>query len=130
MNLADLTESDSNGFKVLHNVSLHLCRGQTLAIVGESGSGKSTLARVITGLLPPSDGKITFDGKPLTSSLKNRSRDELRRIQLIYQMADTAMNPRQTVREIIGRPLTGYDGVRGAAKTARVQELLDEALSA
>ncbi|WP_312407240.1 ABC transporter ATP-binding protein, partial [Rhizobium sp.] len=108
----------SNGFKVLHGVSLHLCKGQTLAIVGESGSGKSTLARVITGLLPPSEGKITFEGKPLTPALKNRPRDDLRRIQLIYQMADTAMNPRQTVREIIGRPLTFYYGLRGAKKTA------------
>jgi peptide/nickel transport system ATP-binding protein len=116
----------SNGFKVLHGVSLHLCKGQTLAIVGESGSGKSTLARVITGLLPPSDGKITFEGKPLTPGLKNRPRDDLRRIQLIYQMADTAMNPRQTVRDIIGRPLTFYYGLRGAAKTARVRELLEQ----
>ncbi|MEQ1409647.1 ABC transporter ATP-binding protein [Neorhizobium sp. Rsf11] len=115
-----------NGFKVLHGVSLHLCKGQTLAIVGESGSGKSTLARVITGLLPPSEGKITFDGKTLAPALKNRSRDDLRRIQLIYQMADTAMNPRQTVRDIIGRPLTFYDGLRGAAKTARVKELLEQ----
>lgn len=116
----------SNGFKVLHGVSLHLCKGQTLAIVGESGSGKSTLARVITGLLPPSEGKVTFDGKPLTPSLKARPKNDLRRIQLIYQMADTAMNPRQTVRDIIGRPLTFYDGLRGAAKTARVKELLDQ----
>lgn len=116
----------SNGFKVLHRVSLHLCKGQTLAIVGESGSGKSTLARVITGLLTPSEGKITFDGKPLTPSLKGRPKDDLRRIQLIYQMADTAMNPRQTVRDIIGRPLTFYDGLRGAAKTARVKELLEQ----
>lgn len=116
----------SNGFKVLHGVSLHLCKGQTLAVVGESGSGKSTLARVITGLLPPSEGKITFEDGPLTPALKNRSREELRRIQLIYQMADTAMNPRQTVRDIIGRPLTFYYGLRGAAKTARVKELLDQ----
>jgi peptide/nickel transport system ATP-binding protein len=116
----------SNGFKVLHGVSLHLCKGQTLAIVGESGSGKSTLARVITGLLPPSDGAITFEGKSLTPTLKSRPRDDLRRIQLIYQMADTAMNPRQTVRDIIGRPLTFYYGLRGAAKTARVKELLDQ----
>ncbi|WFU04264.1 ABC transporter ATP-binding protein (plasmid) [Rhizobium sp. CB3171] len=116
----------SNGFKVLHDVSLHVPKGQTLAIVGESGSGKSTLARVITGLLPPSDGGISFDKKPLTPALRNRSRNELRRIQLIYQMADTAMNPRQTVRDIIGRPLTFYYGLRGAAKTARVKELLEE----
>ncbi|MBY3132748.1 ABC transporter ATP-binding protein [Rhizobium laguerreae] len=116
----------SNGFKVLHDVSLHVPKGQTLAVVGESGSGKSTLARVITGLLPPSSGRIVFDGKPLMPDLKSRPNDDLRRIQLIYQMADTAMNPRQTVRDIIGRPLTFYYGLRGAEKTARVKELLDQ----
>ncbi|MBY3000766.1 ABC transporter ATP-binding protein [Rhizobium leguminosarum] len=116
----------SNGFKVLHDVSLHVPKGQTLAVVGESGSGKSTLARVITGLLPPSSGRVVFDGKPLMPDLKSRPNDDLRRIQLIYQMADTAMNPRQTVRDIIGRPLTFYYGLRGAEKTARVKELLDQ----
>ncbi|MGV1761122.1 ABC transporter ATP-binding protein [Rhizobium sp. A22-96] len=126
LRVENISAQYSNGFKVLHDVSLHVPKGQTLAVVGESGSGKSTLARVITGLLPPSDGQISFDGKPLTPALKNRSREELRRIQLIYQMADTAMNPRQTVRDIIGRPLTFYDGLRGSAKTARVKELLDQ----
>ncbi|WP_267551655.1 ABC transporter ATP-binding protein [Rhizobium rhizogenes] len=126
LKVENISAQYSNGFKVLHDVSLHVPKGQTLAVVGESGSGKSTLARVITGLLPPSDGQISFDGKPLTPALKNRSREELRRIQLIYQMADTAMNPRQTVRDIIGRPLTFYDGLRGSAKTARVKELLDQ----
>lgn len=116
----------SNGFKVLNDVSLHVPKGQTLAIVGESGSGKSTLARVVTGLLSPTSGTISFAGKPLTPDVRHRPRDDLRRIQLIYQMADTAMNPRQTVRDIIGRPLTFYDGLRGAAKTARVKELLDQ----
>jgi peptide/nickel transport system ATP-binding protein len=111
---------------VLHDVTLHVPRGQTLAVVGESGSGKSTLARVITGLLPPSSGRVVFDGKPLMPGLKSRPNDDLRRIQLIYQMADTAMNPRQTVRDIIGRPLTFYYGLRGAEKTARVKELLDQ----
>ena len=115
-----------NGVKVLDNVTLHLPRGQTLAVVGESGSGKSTLARVITGLLPPSQGRVEFDGKPLSNALRGRSRDERRRIQLIYQMADTAMNPRQTVAEIIGRPLGFYFGMRGAKRRARVAELLDQ----
>ncbi len=116
----------ANGFKVLHDVSMHLPKGQTLAIVGESGSGKSTLARVITGLLPPSEGRITFEGKELPKALKGRSNDELRRIQMIYQMADTAMNPRQTVRDIVGRPLSFYFGMHGARKTERVKELLDQ----
>ncbi|GGE13632.1 ABC transporter ATP-binding protein [Aureimonas endophytica] len=113
-----------SGLTVLKDVSLHLPKGQTLAIVGESGSGKSTLARVITGLLPPKSGRIAFAGRELPARLDQRSRDDLRRIQMIYQMADTAMNPRQTVGEIIGRPLTFYFGLRGEKKRARVQELL------
>ncbi|MBY3039105.1 ABC transporter ATP-binding protein [Rhizobium leguminosarum] len=126
LKVENISAEYSNGFKVLHDVTLHVPKGQTLAVVGESGSGKSTLARVITGLLPPSSGRIVFDGKPLIPDLKSRPNDDLRRIQLIYQMADTAMNPRQTVRDIIGRPLTFYYGLRGAEKTARVKELLDQ----
>jgi peptide/nickel transport system ATP-binding protein len=126
LKVENVTAGYPNGFKVLFDVSLHVPKGQTLAVVGESGSGKSTLARVITGLLPPLQGTVSFDGRPLPRALKDRSKDELRRIQLIYQMADTAMNPRQTVRDIIGRPLTFYYGLRGAAKTARVKELLDQ----
>jgi len=95
-------------------------------VVGESGSGKSTLARVVTGLLPPSRGRVVFDGKPLSAALKDRNREELRQLQMIYQMADVAMNPRQTIRQIIGRPLQFYFGVRGAEKTRRVQDLLDQ----
>ncbi|WP_075292145.1 ABC transporter ATP-binding protein [Pararhizobium arenae] len=126
LNIENVSAAYGNGFKVLHDVSMHLPKGQTLAIVGESGSGKSTLARVITGLLPPSEGRITFDGKQLPPALKGRSKDELRQVQMIYQMADTAMNPRQTVRDIIGRPITFYYGVHGAKKTERVKELLDQ----
>ena len=126
LKIENVSAEYSNGFKVLHDVSLHVPKGQTLAVVGESGSGKSTLARVITGLLPPSSGRVVFDGKPLMPGLKNRPNGDLRRIQLIYQMADTAMNPRQTVRDIIGRPLTFYYGLRGAEKTARVKELLEQ----
>jgi peptide/nickel transport system ATP-binding protein len=110
---------------VLHDISLHVPRGQTLAVVGESGSGKSTLARVIAGLLPPSKGRISFDGKPLPPALKSRGKDALRRIQLIHQMADTALNPRQTVAQIIGRPLAFYFGMRGAERKSRVDALLD-----
>ena len=113
-------------FDVLKDVNVELHPGQTLAIVGESGSGKSTLARVITGLLPPSGGTITFDGRTLTPDLKTRPLDDLRELQMIYQMADTAMNPRQTVGTIIGRPLEFYFGLKGKAKQKRIQELLDE----
>ncbi|EEB83642.1 ABC transporter ATP-binding protein [Roseobacter sp. GAI101] len=113
-------------FDVLKNINVDIHPGQTLAVVGESGSGKSTLARVITGLLPPSDGQITFDGRTLNPELATRPIEDLREMQMIYQMADTAMNPRQTVGTIIGRPLEFYFGLKGKAKQQRIQELLDE----
>lgn len=113
-------------FDVLHNVNVDLYPGQTLAVVGESGSGKSTLARVITGLLPPREGEIEFAGRTLSPDLKGRTREDLRELQMIYQMADVAMNPRQTVGTIIGRPLEFYFGMRGKEKRKRIVELLDE----
>ncbi|MEZ5714792.1 MAG: ABC transporter ATP-binding protein [Paracoccaceae bacterium] len=113
-------------FDVLSDVNVELYPGQTLAIVGESGSGKSTLARVITGLLPPKAGRVHFAGRDLSPGLEGRSREDLRELQMIYQMADVAMNPRQTVGTIIGRPLEFYFGLKGAEKRKRVIELLDE----
>lgn len=111
--------------KVLHDVSIEVPKGSTVAVVGESGSGKSTAARVITGLLPQMSGIVKFDGEDLPPALSNRSKDQKRRIQMIYQMADTAMNPRQTVREIIGRPLEFYLNTRGSEQTNRIVELLE-----
>jgi peptide/nickel transport system ATP-binding protein len=112
-------------FDVLSNVTVDLAPGHTLAVVGESGSGKSTLARAITGLLPPAKGRIRFAGRDLSPALKDRTKDDLRELQMIYQMADVAMNPRQTVATIIGRPLEFYFGLKGAERDARVQDLLD-----
>lgn len=110
--------------KVLDNVAVSVPRGRTVAVVGESGSGKSTLARAITGLLPPQKGEIYFNGKPLPPSLRERDKDLLRRIQMIYQSPDTALNPRQRVRDVIGRPLEFYLGLKGRQRDARVGELL------
>jgi peptide/nickel transport system ATP-binding protein len=112
--------------KVLKNVSVDIHPGQTLAVVGESGSGKSTLARAVTGLLPPMEGSITFGGKQLANRLADRSKDDLRQLQMIYQMADVAMNPRQPVATIIGRPLEFYFGLKGTERDRRVAELLDK----
>jgi peptide/nickel transport system ATP-binding protein len=111
-------------FLVLQDVSIGVRPGETVAVVGESGSGKSTLARAITGLLPPLAGAIRFRGKPLAPALKDRSKEELRELQMIYQMPDVALNPRHKVGEIIGRPLQFYFGLRARERKARVAELL------
>ncbi len=110
--------------KVLHDVELTVPRGRTVAVVGESGSGKSTLARVITGLLPPTKGAVMFNGTALPPSIRNRSKELLRRVQMIYQMPDTALNPRRRVRDILGRPLEHQMGLRGAQRDQRIVELL------
>lgn len=112
--------------KVLHDVSFDLHEGRTVAVVGESGSGKSTTARCITGLLPPSKGEILFDGQALPASYKQRNKDQLRQAQMIYQMADTALNPRVTVGNIIARPVQFYSGLTGAALRKRVDHLMDQ----
>ena len=114
----------NGSLKVLHDVNIKIPRGRTVAVVGESGSGKSTTARVITGLLPPMTGSVQFNGEALPTELKDRSKDQLQRIQMIYQSADTAMNPRQTIAEIIGRPLEFYHDLTGLQKQERILELL------
>ncbi|MDE0345219.1 MAG: ABC transporter ATP-binding protein [Boseongicola sp.] len=126
LQLENITASYGGKVQVLTDVTAEIHPGQTLAVVGESGSGKSTLARVVTGLLPPDKGRVLFDDQPLPPALADRSLEQLRELQMIYQMADVAMNPRQTVATIIGRPLEMYFGIRGAEKRKRVIELLDQ----
>lgn len=109
---------------VLEDVSFDIHAGRTVAVVGESGSGKSTTARVITGLLPPKRGEVLFEGSPLPPALKGRTREQLRQVQMIYQMADTALNPKLRLRELIGRPAQMYLGLQGGALTERVRDLL------
>jgi peptide/nickel transport system ATP-binding protein len=126
--LAGYGELDKHGrpaVPVLDDVSLRLFRGQAVGVIGESGSGKTTLARVVAGLVAPAGGQILFDGKPLPRLVEGRSRDELRRIQIVFQMADTALNPRHTVGETLARPLQLYLGLKGDALEKRVAKLLD-----
>ncbi|MGO4560280.1 ABC transporter ATP-binding protein [Mesorhizobium sp. 2RAF21] len=110
--------------KVLEDVTVSVPQGRTLAVVGESGSGKSTLARVVTGLLEPTRGDVLFRGVALPPVAKRR-REQLRQIQFIYQSADTALNPRQRVRDLVGRRLELYFGLRDQEKELRIAELLD-----
>lgn len=111
-------------FTAVNQVSLSLARGQTVAVVGESGSGKSSLGRLVAGLLPRSSGEVLLHGQPLAASYKGRTREELRQVQLIYQLPDVALNPRQTIGDIIGRPVAFYFKLSAAQVKQRVAELL------
>lgn len=111
---------------VLFDVNFDIHEGRTVAVVGESGSGKSTAARCITGLLPPKQGHIEFMGEALPLNYRKRGKDQLRQAQMIYQMADTALNPRKTIGELIGRPVQFYMGLTGKEKRKRVDYLLEE----
>ena len=126
LEIKDVTASYTGTETVLEDIDLTIHRGRTVALVGESGSGKSTLARVITGLLPPVNGRVVFRGEALPAALKSRKREDLRRLQMIYQMPDTALNPRQTIRKIIGRPLEFYFNHGRKQREARILELLEQ----
>ena len=110
---------------ILKDVSVSIERGKTVGIIGESGSGKSTFARVLAGLLPPVNGNVLLDGKALAPDLRNRTRDELRKVQFVYQMADTALNPRHRIRDILGRPVEFYRHLKGGEKDSRIRNLLE-----
>ncbi len=126
LSIAGVTASYDGRVDVLKDISVDIGRGETVAVVGESGSGKSTLARVVTGLLPPHRGQVEFDGRRFSPALKDRSKEELRKVQMIYQMPDVAMNPRQRVSEIVGRPLAFYFGITGKEREERMFALLRE----
>lgn len=120
--------SDPQGLpviQVLKDVSCRLEKGRNLGVIGESGCGKSTLARVIAGLVPAARGQILLDGKQMEGDLRKRRKEELRRLQIVFQLADTALNPSTPIGEILGRPLTFYHGIKGSARDRRVAELLD-----
>ena len=126
VSLRNVTAAYGDGEPVVRNVSFDIHEGRTVAVVGESGSGKSTTARCITGLLPPRQGEIAFDNAVLPADYRKRSVEQLRQAQMIYQMADTALNPRKKVGEIIGRPVEFYLGLKGAEKRRRVEKLLEQ----
>ena len=111
---------------VLDDVSLTLYRGQAVGVIGESGSGKTTLARVVAGLVAPAGGQVLFDGKPLPRLVERRSREELRRIQIVFQMADTALNPSHTIARHPGAAAAAVSrpAWRGALDK-RIAQLLD-----
>lgn len=115
---------NSRTVKVLHDVHVTVERGHSLGVIGESGCGKSTLARVVSGLLPAMEGDVLLDGELLKPSLKQRDRKELQKIQFVFQMADTALNPRHRIDHLLGRPLEFYFGLSRSEKRQRIIDLL------
>lgn len=126
MQISNVTAGYGSNDTALQDIGFDVHAGRTRAVVGESGSGKSTAARVIAGLLPPRSGEVRLDGQLLPPDYRKRSRDQLRKVQLIYQMADTALNPRQRIGDIIARPVSFYAGLRGRALRERVREILSD----
>jgi len=109
---------------VLRDINMSVKNGHVVGVIGESGCGKSTLARVIAGLLPPAQGEVILDGNILKGSYKSRAKRDLQKVQFVYQMADTALNPKQLISEILGRPVEMFQNLRGKAKREKVAELL------
>lgn len=124
ISIKSVTAGYHSSVDVLRDVSFDIHKRRTVAVVGESGSGKSTTARVVTGLLPPRIGSIEFQGETLPAQYQSRSREQLRHIQMIYQMADTALNPKLRIRDLIARPAKMYLGLTGKALDDRVRDLL------
>lgn len=111
--------------RVLDDVSLSIPRGSTLGVIGESGSGKTTLARVVTGLVDRARGEVLFNGEPLNAQISRRTPEQYRQIQIVFQNADTALNPSHSIADILGRPLAFYHHLRGSAAKKRMLDLLD-----
>jgi peptide/nickel transport system ATP-binding protein len=117
-----------DGRTVVSDVSLQLRRGEVLALVGESGSGKSTLAASLAGLRTPSSGRLRYLGEAsgdLRAPAGKRPRDLRRKVQLVFQNADTALNPRRSVRDSVRRPLSLFGIVPRAERAERTAELIE-----
>jgi peptide/nickel transport system ATP-binding protein len=116
----------SKSFVAVRNLSFLIERGTTFALVGESGSGKPTVARAVSGLLPPSSGTILFEGAPLAGSYRERTPEQRRRIQYVFQNPDASLNPRTPVGKILARPLQIFERLPRKEVGARIERALAE----
>ena len=110
---------------ILSDVSVDVPAASVVGVIGESGCGKSTLARVVAGLTPLRTGEIMLDGQVAAPNLNDRPRAALKDCQIVFQMADTALNPRQRINDILGRPLEFYQGLKASARADRIGDLLE-----
>ncbi len=108
-------------FRAVEDVSFSVRRGEAFAVVGESGAGKTTLARMLLGLLPPTAGAIRLAGRPVAGA---RRIDIARRAQPVFQDPYSSLNPRKTLRQIVGLPLAVHRVGTETERRARVDELM------
>jgi peptide/nickel transport system ATP-binding protein len=122
---ADKTyKQEGQEVQALRDISLAIRPGEVLGLVGESGSGKTTLARVLLGLTAPDAGsRLELEGVPLSPKLQQRSQEQVRALQVVFQNPDSALNRRFSVRRIIGRALSKLSGLHGSERDARTREL-------
>lgn len=117
--------SHGHALRAVKDVSLDLRPGETLGLVGESGSGKTTFARLLLGLVPPDEGgTIELEGKALAPRLENRSDDQIKAMQIVFQNPDSALNRSHSIRHLIGRALKRLAGLSGKALEARLNDLV------
>ncbi len=110
--------------RAVDNVSFAIAEGETFGLLGESGSGKSTLARMIPRLIEPTAGEILFEGKPLVKLSERDMRNVREQIQMVFQNPFSSLNPRMTVRELIGEPLLIHKRASGAALDNQVRDMM------
>ncbi|MGH7766600.1 MAG: ATP-binding cassette domain-containing protein, partial [Candidatus Binatia bacterium] len=110
--------------KAVDHVSFAIKEGETFGLVGESGCGKSTTARLITRLIAATEGEVIFQNRNILSLPKRRVREIRSDIQMVFQDPFASLNPRMKVLEIVGRPVTLYQGLKGKKKLDTVAELL------
>lgn len=107
------------------DVNLTVCQGRTLGIVGESGCGKSTFVKMLVGLLAPTEGEILFHGDDITKLKGAALRQNRRKIQMVFQDAWAAFNPKMRVVDIVTEPLLNFGLIRRSERAAKAQELLE-----
>lgn len=123
-NLGKTFRQHGHDVHALDDVSAAIWPGETLGLVGESGSGKTTLARALLGIVEPSTGAASLDGKALEGVVGSRSTEEIRALQIVFQNPDSALNRRHSVRRILRRSLKKLAGLTGAAADTRMRELM------